>query len=134
MRKKRKQKAKLPSGFDSKLEVTLSKKMKACNWKPDSVPYTVEKKYNPDAQFGTTLIEIKGRFRTHEEAAKYLWIRDNLQGGQELVFVFSNPNTAMPRAKRRKDGSRRSVSDWADKHGFRWFTPSSIPDEWNNSK
>ena len=129
-RRTRKVKQKLPSGFDSKLEVELSKKMTACDWKPDSIPYTMEKIYNPDAEYGDTIIEIKGRFRTSEEAKKYIWVRDNLPEGKELVFVFSNPRTPMPRARKRKDGSRRSVSDWANHHGFRWYDRTNIPTEW----
>ena len=130
MRKKRKVKAKLPSGFDSKLEMDLEKEMKGCDWKPDKIPYTIEKVYNPDAQYGNTLIEIKGRFRTNEESSKYIWVREHLAEGQELVFVFSNPKTPMPRARKRKDGTRRSVSDWATHHGFKWYDRKSIPSEW----
>lgn len=130
MRKKRKARPKLGSGYDSKLEEDLSKNMGNCQWKPDPITYTSVKKYNPDARFGNTIIEIKGRFRTHEEAAKYIWIRECLEEGEELVFVFSSPNTPMPRARKRRDGTRKSVSDWADQHGFKWYSNRTIPDEW----
>ena len=132
-RRKRKVRDKLPSGIDSKLELELSKVMTECDWKPNSIKYTMEKTYNPDACYGNTIIEIKGRFRTSEEAKKYIWIRDNLPRGKELVFVFSNPRTPMPRARKRKDGTRRSVSDWANHHGFTWYDSKSLPSEWRNN-
>jgi hypothetical protein len=36
----------------------------------------------------------------------------------------------MPQAKRRKDGTKRSHSEWASSKGFRWFSENSIPDDW----
>ena len=129
-RKKRKTKANLPSGIDSKLELELSKVMTNCEWKPESLNYIIEKTYHPDARYKKTLIEVKGRFRTTDEAKKYIWIRDHLEEGYELVFVFSNPYTAMPRARSRKDGTKRSHADWADKHGFTWYDKHNIPKEW----
>jgi hypothetical protein len=72
------------------------------------------------------LIEAKGRFMDSSEAAKYVWIRKKLPEGTELVFLFMKPNCAMPHAKKRKDGTRRTHAEWADKNNFRWFDEYTI--------
>ena len=36
----------------------------------------------------------------------------------------------MPQAKRRKDGTKRTHSEWAESKGFRWYSSRSIPKEW----
>ena len=36
----------------------------------------------------------------------------------------------MPQAKRRKDGTKRTHSEWAEANGFRCFSSHSIPKEW----
>ena len=38
----------------------------------------------------------------------------------------------MPRAKKRKDGTKRTHAEWADYNGFRWFTENNLPNEWIN--
>ena len=65
-----------------------------------------------------TYIEVKGRFRTREEARKYVEIRKALGKYEDLVFVFQNPNTPMPDSRRRKDGTRYRMKDWAEKNGY----------------
>ena len=60
------------------------------------------------------------------EARKYLFIRDALPFGTELVFLFYNHKTPMPRAKVRKDGSKCTHGEWASKNNFRWFTENTI--------
>ena len=52
----------------------------------------------------------------------------------ELVFLFANPSAAMPQAKRRKDGTKRSHGEWATANGFVWYSRYSIPDDWINVK
>ena len=48
----------------------------------------------------------------------------------ELVFLFAEPNSPMPQAKRRKDGTKRTHAEWAWSHDFRWFSEESLPDSW----
>ena len=36
----------------------------------------------------------------------------------------------MPQAKRRKDGTKRTHSEWAEANGFRWYSSHSIPKDW----
>ena len=129
--KRHKLRKKLPKGVDSGLEGALKNKMAGCEWKPPTVPYVMKKKYNPDAKYEDTLIEIKGRFRTSDEAAKYIWVRENLPPWEDIVFVFANPKLKMPNARTRKDGTFRTHGEWAAKHGFTYYSPDNIPEEWN---
>ena len=103
---------------------------------PDPVPYVVERKYYPD--FVTTVdgtiiyIEAKGFFAETNEATKYRHVRDALPESHELVFLFQRPTTPMPRAKVKKDGTKTTMADWADRHGFRWYTEDTIHTLWEN--
>lgn len=87
-------------------------------------------KYEPDWVYSkgteTLFIESKGRFRTTEEANKYKYIQEYFKDEAEIIFVFYNPKTPMPNAKRRKDGTKLTHAEWAEKNGFRWFTKETI--------
>ncbi|MCS5736590.1 hypothetical protein, partial [Herbiconiux daphne] len=49
----------------------------------------------------------------------YLFIREVLPPQAELVFIWEKQGTAFPFSKKRKDGSRATHKEWADKNGFR---------------
>jgi hypothetical protein len=59
-------------------------------------------------------------------ASKYIWVRKVLPKDTELVFLFMKPDCSMPNAKKRKDGTRMSHREWAEKNNFRWFTEHTI--------
>lgn len=123
-----KTKGKPPKGYDSWFEYELHVgALKDCKYHNSLVHYTQEKLYEPDFCIGDFLIEAKGRFRDSEEARKYVDIRKSLVV-EELVFVFYDPNTAMPRARRRKDGTKYTMAEWADKNGFRYYTVETVVD------
>ena len=114
-------------GADSKWEGELSVGvLKNCEHHPDKVEYVVEHNYTPDFKHKDILIEAKGRFMDSSEAAKYVWIRKKLPEGIELVFLFMKPSCAMPHARKRKDGTKRTHAEWAEKNNFRWFTEETI--------
>lgn len=82
----------------------------------------MERKYKPDFVKGDTLIEVKGFFRTGDQA-KYLAVKDQLERedeGKELVFCFSNPD------KKVRKGAKMSMADWCNRHGFRYFHINDI--------
>ena len=115
----------LKKGYDSKLEQSLHEnELKDYDHHPDKISYWIEHTYEPDFVHPDdpfTLIEVKGRFRDSAEASKYKWIRDcNPEYG--IVFVFEKPQTPMPFAKKRKDGTKLTHGEWATKNGFRWHT------------
>ena len=125
----------LPKGYDSGWEYKLHSHVLA-KWShhSDKIEYVIEHKYEPDftkvIDGVEYLLEAKGRFWDYNEYNKYIWVRKSLKPNQELVFLFSSPSSPMPQAKRRKDGSKRSHSEWAEKNKFRWFSEHTLPKEW----
>ena len=122
-------------GYDSNWEYELHMGLlKAWTHHEGTVPYIVEHVYHPDfvleVDGHTVLLEAKGRFWDYAEYSKYIWINKVLPDKTELVFLFANPSAAMPQAKRRKDGTKRSHAEWAESHGFRWFSEETLPDTW----
>lgn len=98
--------------------------------KKDHVPYVVEHHYEPDfvlERDGKTFyIETKGRFRDSAEARKYTFIRKVLPSTSELVFIWEKARTAFPFAKKRKDGTKMTHIEWAEKNGFRSWDQSEF--------
>lgn len=127
----------LPKGYDSKLEYDLHMgELSECKFhdKADLIPYIVEHTYEPDLTHEHNgkkyIIEIKGRFRESAEARKYVFVNKVLKDNEELVFLFQAPTKPMPFAKVRKDGTKRSHKDWADKHGFRSWSAHTFKMEY----
>jgi len=125
----------LPKGYDSKWEYTLHRNsLKKWSHHSDKVSYIVKHTYEPDftkvIDGVEYLLEAKGRFWDYQEYNKYVWIRKCLKDNQELVFLFSSPSSPMPQAKRRKDGTKRSHAEWANKNNFRWFSEHTLPKDW----
>ena len=121
--------------FDSKFEKEAHEIMQGCEYHPEQrLFYLVPKHYEPDFVYThrgkTWYIEAKGRFRTSDEARKYVIISETLSPKEELVFLFQRAKTPMPGSRRRKDGTRYTMEEWAEKHGFRWFTLETIPTGW----
>ena len=155
--------------WDSKFEKTLQEGVLShCEFhnKEKTYEYTISHKYHPDfiwtdANGRVFLIESKGNFETTNDASKYRHIRDHLPENTELVFCFMNGKTKMPRARKRKDGTFATVSEWAEvfcfmngktkmprarkrkdgtfatvsewaeRHGFQWFTEETIKELFN---
>ena len=121
-------------GYDSRFEYDLHKGVLR-SWKAHdgSVRYVVEKRYFPDftkkVHGKVYYIEAKGRFWDSDEYSKYIHVRESLTIDEEIIFIFYNPNHPMPRAKRRKDGTKRTHAEWAADHGFRWFTMENFSEE-----
>ena len=123
------------SGFERKLYAILDPT--EANYHPDDCKlyYTVTSGYEPDwvvwnDDGTTTYVEAKGRFRDATEARKYRAVRDSLKQTEELVFIFQNPNVAMPNTSKRRDGTKYSISEWADKYNFAWYTAETLPEHW----
>jgi len=129
----------LIKGYDSNWEYELhSGILDAWEHHVDKVEYVIKHKYEPDfvreIEGKKILLEAKGRFWDSAEYSKYIWVSKVLPPEIELVFLFANPSAPMPQAKVRKDGTRRTHAEWADKNNFRWFSEDSIPDTWINAK
>lgn len=130
----------LPKGYDSIFEYDLHKGALS-KWehhnKDHFVSYTIQHIYEPDFTrvIGDELyiLETKGRFRTTSEASKYIAIREAIADivpfdyVPKFCFLFYSGTTPMPHAKRRKDGTKLTVGEWATKHKFEWYTPETLP-------
>ena len=136
-RKKRPVEKDVPKGYDSKWEAVLHNTiLQGWNLHTNKIEYVVEHTYTPDfiKVIGgkTILIEAKGRFWDHAEYNKYVWIKKSLPENTDLVFIFSSPYAAMPAAKKRKDGTKFSHAQWAEKNKFRWFSVESFKETFTN--
>lgn len=124
------------TGYDSMLEKNLHEdKLAAARFhdRRDRISYTIPHTYEPDfvIEKGDKkfIIETKGRFRDSQEARKYLFVREVLKDNEELVFIFQDPTKPMPFAQKRKDGTKRSHGEWAEKNGFRYWSQISFKEE-----
>lgn len=108
--------------YDSKLEETLHKTILK-DWKhhSDLIPYCSWHTYEPDFEKDNYLVEVKGRFRDRKEATKYTWIAASLPSTKELVFIFQDANKPMPGARRRKNGTKQTHGEWAEKNNFKYY-------------
>ena len=113
------------SAFEKKVHAVLGPKWK---YEPTQVPYVSSHEYTPDFihkdEVGSkhqVLIEVKGYFRTSGEARKYIDIRDSNPDAM-IIFIFTDPEKGMPGAKKRKDGTKYTMAEWADKHKFFYYT------------
>ncbi len=124
--------------YESKWEEKLAKGvMKDYEYHPDPIAYTkpaTDHTYRPDWKvegagefFGYTLyVEAKGRFREMSEAKKYIHVRESLEECEGLIFLFQKPHVALPGAKPRKNGTKRSHAEWAEANGFKWYSEDTI--------
>lgn len=125
-------------GYDSNWEYELHSGILK-DWKihSEKINYVVEHTYHPDfikkVNKKIIYLEAKGRFWDYAEHNKYVWVKKALPKNIELVFLFADPAAPMPGAKRRKDGTKRSHAEWAERNGFRWYSVYSIPKDWIDS-
>lgn len=133
---RRKKKTK-PIGYDSQLEHDLHKdQLKDWEYHPsERIHYEVPSSYEPDfvreIKGKKILLEVKGRFRDRTEATKYIYIREALKENEEIIFLFQDANKPMPFVRKRKDGTKQTHGEWAERNGFRFeCTKKGIPKTW----
>ena len=76
------------------------------------------------------MLEAKGRFWDYPEYSKYVWLRKALKKNVELVFLFQKPFSPMPGARVRRDGTKRTHAEWAEKNNFLWYSEDTLPEDW----
>ena len=136
-RKPRPKKTNVPKGYDSLWEYDIHQTILK-DWKHhwDTIKYVVHHKYEADfvKEFDgkIVLLEAKGRFWDYAEYSKYVHIRKALPDYMELVFLFQKPFSAMPGAKVRKDGTKRTHAEWAETNNFTWYSEETLPEEWKS--
>lgn len=76
------------------------------------------------------ILELKGYIYTSEGCKKIKDYREHINKSKtltrELILVFQDPNKVFKWKQKRKDGTKMSLCQWADKNKFRWFTYDSI--------
>ena len=133
-RKVFKKKKATPKGYDSGLEYELHMgELSGFDHHTDKVPYTSSHTYEPDfvRREGSSrlLIEVKGRFRENREASKYIAVRECMPAEDELIFIFQDAKKPMPFAKKRKDGTKFTHGEWAERNEFRYYCcKEGLPD------
>ena len=136
-RKPRPKKTNVPKGYDSLWEYDIHQTILK-DWKHhwDTIKYVVHNKYEADfvKEFDgkIVLLEAKGRFWDYAEYSKYVHIREALPDYMELVFLFQKPFSAMPGAKVRKDGTKRTHAESAEINNFTWYSEETLPEEWKS--
>ena len=136
-RKPRPKKTNVPKGYDSLWEYDIHQTILK-DWKHhwNKIGYVIHHKYEPDfvKQIDSKfiLLEAKGRFWDHAEYSKYIHVRTALPDTTELVFLFQKPYAPMPGAKMRKNGTKRTHAEWAEKNNFTWYSEDTLPLDWGN--
>lgn len=115
--------------FRSRLEQRVAKRLSnQWRYECEELAYISSHIYNPDFSADGVHLEVKGRFRTSGEARKYIDVRE-ANPDCCIIFVFQSDTTPMPGAKRRADGTKRTMSEWATEKGFLWTTEHEVSDK-----
>jgi len=119
----------MPKGtFEERVIVDLSNRGVSFEYEPDRITYSVERHYIPDIRLSDTLyVELKGYFR--QDAQRKMKAVKEQHPELDIRFVFQNATSTIQGAKKRKDGSKMTCAEWADRNGFVW-AEATIPEEW----
>jgi hypothetical protein len=118
----------MPKGtFEERVIGDLKDRGVSYQYEPDKVSYTVERFYIPDLLLGTMYVELKGYFR--QDAQRKMKAVKAQHPELDIRFVFQNAASTIQGAKKRKDGSKMTCAEWADRNGFVW-AEATIPEEW----
>ena len=81
----------------------------------------------PDLKIKEMYIEVKGYFR--QDAQRKMRNVKEQHPDLDIRFLFQKNNSTLQGAKRRKDGSKMTCAQWAERYGFE-YAEGVIPDEW----
>jgi hypothetical protein len=109
------------------VQLNLKNRGVAYEYEPCKLPYTVTRNYTPDLKIGETYIEVKGYFR--QDAQRKMRNMKEQHPELDIRFLFQRANSPVQGAKKRKDGTKMTCGEWADKHNFIW-AEEIIPDDW----
>lgn len=114
--------------FEQRVMKKLEDKGVSYSYEPHPLPYRVERQYIPDLLINETYIELKGFFR--QDAQRKMKAVKAQHPNLDIRFLFQRGNSPIHAAKKRKDGSKMTCAEWADKYGFLWAEGEEIPEEW----
>ncbi len=120
----------LKQTFEQKVMSNLTLKGVEFTFEPHSLPYSVTRDYIPDLLIGEMYIEIKGYFR--QDAQRKMRAVKKQHPEKDIRFLFQRANATVQGAKKRKDGSKMTCKEWAERYGFQYAEGEEIPDKWIN--
>jgi len=121
---------KLKGTFEERVINKLEKAGVQFQYEPHNLPYTVERQYYPDLLVGDIYIELKGFFR--QDAQRKMKAVKAQHPDLDIRFLFQRASSPVHGAKKRKDGSKMTCAEWADRYGFVWAEGEQVPEEWIN--
>ena len=113
--------------FEDKVICDLDERGVPYMYEPDKIAYYVERHYIPDLKIGTMFVELKGYFR--QDAQRKMKAVKAQHPELDIRFVFQKADAKINGAKKRKDGTNMTCSEWAERNGFVW-AETTIPKEW----
>jgi hypothetical protein len=120
--------SKLKGTFEERVIGNLESRGVQYQYEPHTVPYTVERKYIPDLYISGKYVECKGYFR--QDAQRKMKAVKSQHPDLDIRFLFQRGDSPIQGAKKRKDGSKMTCGEWADRNGFVWAEGETIPEDW----
>lgn len=118
----------MPKGtFEERVIDDLKQRSVPHMYEPEKLAYYVERYYVPDLKVGTMYVELKGYFR--QDAQRKMKAVKAQHPELDIRFVFQNAQATIQGAKKRKDGSKMTCAEWAERNGF-VYSEGTIPEEW----
>jgi len=118
----------MPKGtFEERVISDLNVRDVPYMYEPEKLAYYVERHYVPDLKVGAMYVELKGYFR--QDAQRKMKAVKAQHPELDIRFVFQNANATIQGAKKRKDGSKMTCAEWAERNGF-VYSEGTIPEEW----
>ncbi len=97
-------------------------------YEPFSLKYTTESSYTPDLVLSNGIIvEIKGKFDRDDQRKMDQVVKQHPD--KDIRMVFQRLKTGLIGSAKRKDGTRMTHQEWADRRGIK-CAEMTIPEEW----
>ena len=113
--------------FEARVISDLDERGVPYQYEPEKIAYYVERHYIPDLAVDTMIVELKGYFR--QDSQRKMKAIKAQYPDMDIRFVFQKSSATIQGAKKRKDGSKMTCAEWADRQGFHW-AEGTIPKEW----
>ena len=120
----------LKQTFEQRVMSNLTAKGVEFTFEPHSLSYNVTRDYIPDLLIGEVYVEIKGYFR--QDAQRKMRAVKKQHPEKDIRFLFQKANATIQGAKKRKDGSKMTCKEWAERYGFKYAEGEEIPNQWIN--
>ena len=114
-------------GFEPLIIADLKDRGVEFEYEPHPIPYYIEHDYNPDFKIGDIYIEAKGYFR--KDAQRKMPKVKEQNADLDIRFVFQRLTSTVQGAKTRKDGTKMTCQEWAERYNFK-YAERTVPREW----